>query len=231
MNKFSLCFKKILLFLFLCLLIFTNNTLAQTATISASQKKQIDEFKEKIATKVAQLQKKTNNKAIAGFVEEISGNKLRIKTADNDSFEINVDSLITKYYQIKGSQMLEINFSELKKNQYIIASGLIDNNKVTANFIYLDEPFLVMSGKVTEVNKTEYYLKVLTNEKEVYLLDIETTTRQLILNIKTINLEKTGFSKIKEGDTIYFVIKNSKEKKERYSAEKILIIPQEYFIQ
>ena len=231
MKKLSRFFREILLFLFFCFLFFANAVLAQTATSSASQKKQIDEFKEKIATKVAQLQKKVNNKAVAGFIEEISDNKLRIKTVDNDSFEIVLDSLITKYYQIKDNQMTEINFSDLKKDQYIIASGLVDNNKVTANFIYLDESFLVMGGKVIEVNKAEYFLKVLANEKEIYLLDIETKTKQLILNIKTINLERTGFSKIREGDTIYFVIKNSKEKKGRYPAEKILIVPQEYFIQ
>jgi hypothetical protein len=45
-------------------------------------------------------------------------------------------------------------------------------------------------------------------------------------------MEKSGFSKIKEGDTVHFVVKKTGEEKElnRYSAQKILVIPQEFFI-
>jgi hypothetical protein len=53
-----------------------------------------------------------------------------------------------------------------------------------------------------------------------------------MLNSKTGEIEKTGFSKIKEADVIHFVVKKSSEEKEknRYPTSKILIIPQEYFV-
>ena len=44
-------------------------------------------------------------------------------------------------------------------------------------------------------------------------------------------MERIGFSKIKEGDSVHFVFKISgDEKNNEYSADKILVIPQEYFI-
>lgn len=52
-----------------------------------------------------------------------------------------------------------------------------------------------------------------------------------MVNIKTLDLERVGFSKVKEGDTVHFVVKKTgEEKNNSYSAIKILIIPQEYFI-
>ncbi|EKE14431.1 MAG: hypothetical protein ACD_12C00509G0001 [uncultured bacterium] len=52
-----------------------------------------------------------------------------------------------------------------------------------------------------------------------------------MINIKTLLKETIGFSKLKEGDTVHFVVKKTgTEKNNEYSAYKILVIPQEYFI-
>ncbi|MEI6533457.1 MAG: hypothetical protein WCO06_06500, partial [Candidatus Roizmanbacteria bacterium] len=62
-------------------------------------------------------------------------------------------------------------------------------------------------------------------------LDIESKTQQQLLNNKTI-LEKAGFNQLKEGDTIHFVYKvtDSEKKSIRFTAERYLVIPQEYFL-
>jgi len=87
-------------------------------------------------------------------------------------------------------------------------------------------------GRVTEIDSVNYTLKLMTPEKENYNLDIESSTKQSILNIKTLDVEKSGFSKIKEGDMIHFVVKKTayEQKDNSYSAIKILTIPQEFFI-
>ncbi len=188
-------------------------------------------FKEKIATKVAQLQQK-NNKAISGYVNELDEKNLKIQTRNRQTYEIKLDQLLTKYYQIKGSQQIEIKPSDIKKSDYIIAAGIISDKTVDANFIFVDESFAVLSGKVVELDKENYVLKVLTNDGDIYFLDVEVTTKQEIINIKTLEIERGGFSKIKEGDIIHFVVKETgqSEKKDKYLAQKILIIPQEYFM-
>lgn len=219
------------------IVILSSNIFAQTITPVATDsslitpdKKNIEKLKEKIATKVAELREK-NNKAISGFVIDTGDQGIKIKDEKETEYEIKSDEILTKYYQISGTQLKEIKLSEIKKGFFVIATGVVNDNVINANIVYVDEMFLVKSGKITEVNKENYSLKVVTADKDVYILDIETTTKQQMINIKTLEFERTGFSKIKEGDTVHFVVKKTgEEKNNTYKAVKILIIPQEYFV-
>lgn len=191
-------------------------------------KTEITDLKEKIATKVAELRKK-NQKAIAGRITAIKGSTITIKTADDTEYEIKVDSDLTKAYLI-GTTKKDIKVSDLKVGLYIITTGPILDKTVDANYIYQDESFTVLSGKITEINKDDFSIKVLTTDKDTYTLDIENSTNQTLMDIKTLALDKIGFSKLKEGDTIHFVIKKTgTETEKRFTAIKLVIIPQEYF--
>lgn len=192
--------------------------------------KAIQDFKEKVATKVAELQAQ-NNKAVSGFVNNISGSTLTIKDENDVAYEIKPDESIAKYYQVVGNQRKEIQLSDIKKGSFIIVMGVANDMVINANSIYVDEMFLVKSGKITQVDNTNFALKVLSSDKDTYTLNIETSSKQQMINVKTLEEEKIGFSKIKEGDTIHFVVKKTgTEKDNTYSAVKILIIPQEYFM-
>ena len=188
---------------------------------------EIQDLKEKIATKVAELRKK-NQKAIAGTITSIKDKSIMIKNDDAD-YEVKVDEALTKVYSI-GTTKKEIKSTDLEKGAYIIATGPILDKVIDANYIYEDVEFTVLSGKITEINKDDFSIKVLTTDKDNYTLDIENTTTQQLMDIKTLALDKVGFSKLKEGDTIHFVIKKTEtEKENRYTANKIVIVPQEYF--
>lgn len=203
--------------------------LGQTISTSAADQ-DIKVLKEKIATKVAELRQK-NNKVISGVVTGVAENGFQISSDDNRQYEVRLDETLTKYFQIVGAQKKEIKNKDIAKGNYILVTGVINDNSITANVIYVDEQFLVESGKITEVNKEDFSLKVITAGRDNYILSIETNTKQQILNIKTLEVERVGFSKIKEGDTIHFVIKKTgKEKNNQYSAQRILIIPQEFFM-
>ena len=106
------------------------------------------------------------------------------------------------------------------------------NDTIEANEIYIDEQFLVKTAKITVVYLSDYYLKVITYDKDEYTLDIQNSTRQFMLNVKTKEIEKSGFSKIKEGDTVHFVVSKtnpgSGKEKNRYDAVRILLVPQEF---
>lgn len=222
-----------LLFVFLFIFLFgrlTSNVIfAQTGSATLDEKA-IQDFKEKVATKVAELQAQ-NNKAVSGFVNNISGSTLTIKDENDVAYEIKPDESIAKYYQVVGSQRKEIQLSDIKKGSFIIVMGVANDKVINANSIYVDEMFLVKSGKITQVDSTNFALKVLSSDKDTYTLNIETLSKQQMINVKTLEEEKIGFSKIKEGDTIHFVVKKTgTEKDNTYSAVKILIIPQEYFM-
>lgn len=233
--------KRLIGLLFIIVFSLTQGVLyAQTTATSSSQKitptvvigdKEIQNLKDKIATKVAELTKEKNNKALSGFATEVKGSIIKIKNENDEEYEIKPDDAISKYYQITGTAKKEIQYSDLKKEMFLIVTGVLNDKVITANTIYVDEMFLVKSGKVTEIDKENFTLKVLTTEKDTMTLEIETSTKQTLLNIKTSEVERSGFSKIKEGDTVHFVArKTGNEKDNKYPASKILIIPQEYFM-
>lgn len=230
----------VFLLLILNTLYSTLNTVvfAQTATATPNlnpttvdQKDAIQDLKEKVANKVAEIRKK-NNKAVAGRVTSVSDNSLKVKTLDQNEFDVKLQtSGLTKYYQISGNQQKEIDKDNVEKDDYIIITGVIADKSVTANSVFIDQQYFSGNGKISEVDSDNFTIKVIASDKTVYSLNIETSTKQQIVNIKTLELERIGFSKIKEGDSIHFVVKVSGgEKNNVFSAEKILIIPQEYFM-
>ncbi len=193
--------------------------------------REIQNLKEKIATKVAELRKK-NLKAVAGVIEESSKDTLTIKSVDGEEYTVTLDDSLTKIFQIAGAAKKELKASDLKKDGYAIVSGPVSDKTVTANYVYLDEQYIVKTGKVTEVDKEENIVKTLTSDKDNYTLDIEVASKMQMLDSKTLEIANTTFSKLREGDTIHFIVKKTGKEKEvnRYSAERILVIPQEYFI-
>lgn len=229
---------------FLLSISFTYSVYGQIKTASPSstlvtptkmtEEKEIQAIKEK-SVKVVELHQK-NNKAISGFVQTVSDKEMKIKTKDETDCDVKIDPDLTKFYQIINNQKKEIKRDNVKKGSYIIVTGIVNDKTINANFIYLDEVYIVDSGKVSEVNKQEYFIKAATTDKNEYTLDIETYTSQQILDIKTLKLERGGFSKMKEGDTLHFVIKKTsapaggEKENNRFAAQKILIIPQEYFL-
>jgi len=219
----------------LFLLIFISSVFGQNAssspTITNFEEKSIEKLKEKVADKVAEIRKK-NNRAIAGKVIELSSKTIKIKTNDNEQYLVNLDETLTKYFKIVGTNQKEIKFDDLEKGDYLIVSGVINDKSITANTIFVDQPFLVDNGKIIEIDKQNYNIKVMTADKTIDTLSIETYTKQQIINIKTLVIERIGFSKIIVGDYVHFVaeVKNEENKDNSYSAKKILIIPQEYFM-
>jgi hypothetical protein len=231
MNKkiFLPFFALIVFFLFLFnLLIFASDKTGSNSAKKETQK-EVEILKEKIASKVAELRRQ-NFQAFSGKIVEIKKGEIEIKDYNDEKKRVFTDDLLTKYYLIKDNQKKEINFSDLKKDDYIIVSGILTDKEISANMIFVDEKYLVDFGKIVEKDKNEYWLKVVTLTNETISLDIEAFTKQWLLNIKSLELERTGFSKIKEGDMIHFVAKDKKNENNRFSAQKVVVIPQEYFL-
>lgn len=214
-------------------IVMAQGTLAPSVTSSSSPTivvdKDIQQLKDKIANKVSEIRKE-NNKAISGFVLKIDGNTMKLNNTENVN-QVKFDDTLTKVFKVLGTSKKEIKINDITKDDYAIVSGVVADNIITANVVLIDENFLVDSGKITEINKENYNIKVLVSDKNTYSLDIETSTKQYMVNIKTLLKETVGFSKLKEGDIVHFVVKKTGiEKDNNYSAVKILIIPQEYFI-
>ncbi len=228
--------KKIVFAYFLILFIsitVVSAVAAQTSsTASASSKlKDVEQLKDKIAQKVATIVKK-DAKAYAGYVQEVKGKIIRIKgTRDIEVTQIAVDDVLTKYFQIGTTDKKDVNLESVEKGDYIIVSGPRDAERVNANTIYIDTPYTVGSGKITEVNAVANTIRVVTLDRADIILDIETITTLQIMDSKTLELGKLGFSKIKNGDTVHFTYKRPEtpNKDKKYTAGKVVLIPQEFF--
>lgn len=192
---------------------------------------EVDKLKEKVAETVSEMKGK-NEKALSGVVKSVAKDSLVI-TQDGDDFTASLDNTLTKYYEIAGTTTRDLNAEDIKKGDYVFVRGPEISSEITANAVYKDSPFIVLTGKITEVNTDDYSVKIISLDKVNYTLDIQTRTNQQMLNIKTLEMEKIGFSKLKEGDSIHVVVAANLENADttRYDAERFLIIPNEYFIQ
>ena len=218
--------KYILIYIFVFILLSSGIVIGQSTN---SELEEIQNFKEKLASKVAELQKK-EDKAISGFLILKKDKTLTIETTDNEQFSVELDDLLTKYFQVNVTALKEITLDDFEVDDYIIITGPISGKVITANNVYKDENFTSGSGIVSDTGQGDFVLNVVTLENETLTIDIETATKRKILNIKTLKLEDVGFSKIKSGDVIHFFYKKISNKDEKkYSTSKILVIPQEYF--
>ncbi len=232
MKKIKQSIIVLLIFLFSFSLVGFKRIYSQqiTASPSAQEEEKIDQLKEKIASKVAEIQNE-NNFGVSGYIDNIKDNLISINNDLGETYHIKTDEVITKYYQVINNRRQEIEPNEIQKGDFIVATGIIDGNQIEANNIYKDENFLIQTGQVIEINKDEYWIKINTLEKEAVILDIETYTKKFLLSIQDYRLESVGFSKIKEGDSVIFAIKKTNNKQiNRASAIKMIIIPQEFFL-
>lgn len=204
---------------------------AKPTQSQAAVDREVQNLKDKIANKVSELQKK-KKRGISGVISEISDKEITIESEDSETFTITLDDVLTKYFVISGISKKEGTIKSLAKGDFIVVVGPETEGDVVANAIYKDERYIVGAGSVTEVNATDFYIKVVTTDKESMTIDMETNTKRVLMDSKTLEFETIGFSKIKEGDTVHYVLKKTGNERElnRYSALRVMVIPQEYFI-
>lgn len=188
---------------------------------------EIEAIKEKVASKVEELA--DSQFAVAGFIKEITDDKITVETNKGQK-DILVDQEITEFLEITGKTTDEYDFEDFKTNDYIVATGPQIDGVTNANTVYLDQHYTTRSGKIVEVNEDDFYIRVLSLDKTDMTVDIEEETDTSLLNIKDMETEGIGFSKLKVGDIVHFSARKGFRKvQERFSATDMLVIPQEYF--
>lgn len=207
----------------------TDSADSEGAADDDASRDEVEELKEKVESTVDNLQNE-NLTTYAGFIDSLEDEVMTLDT-ENGEVAVELDPELTIYYQIQSNATEEIDSEDVEAGDFVLVSGPKIGNTVTANAVYKDVAYLVRTGKIIEVNEDSFYITVQTLDKDTFTLDIEQSTTQQLLDIKTFELETSGFSKMKTGDTIHFVVEQSNEEDtERYEAVKTIIIPQEYFI-
>jgi len=219
-----------------CLCVAPVLAIDATGSATSSIDKDAKLLIEKLATKVEETRKK-DQKAYVGVITKVQESIVSISSmngTDEKKYSIKIDDTLTAIFRIVGTAKKELKKTDLKVGDYILVTGQMLDDTLEANEIYIDEQFIVQTAKIMELSKTDFYLKVITYDKDEYTLDIQNSTRQFMLNVKTKEIEKSGFTKIKEGDTVHFVVSKTnpgaRKEKNRYDAVRIFVVPQEFAV-
>lgn len=204
-------------------------TLAQTPTespaeLSQSEKEKIDDLKERVATKVAQLRSQTTYKALIGEVKSADKESLTLKTRQGEKKILVTEE--TKIFKITGSRKSDINLTNVKAGDRVAVVGSTDPDGSFVARLILDKPFpRNINGVIENVDRDNAVITVKNSQKGVsYLVDIETTTKIRVWK-KDGGFEKLGFSKLNVGDRVHIHGLPQTSEENRLSAIRILILP------
>lgn len=205
--------------------LFITPTLAQeasksaTSSPSASLQQKLDDLKKQIASKAAALKqevnKKMQNKAVAGEVIEKNSTKLILKTLKGNR-SINLNEY-TEYKSAKNKSLTEKN---IVSGSYIVALGDMDEkNTLTAKRIILEEKSPLESqvvwGKVTKIG--DNYINIFSKDNEELIILTSNSTKYLL------GKEEAGFTDIKNTDALTVIF--NKQNENFRNANFIYIIP------
>lgn len=203
-----------------------------STTPKTEEKKPIDDtiktIKEKIENKVEEINK-TSKKVVAGILDKIEDDSLELTNEDGKGFKVSTDDTITKFFLSTVKKTQAIKRDDLEKGDKLIIFGPIIEDQISANKIFKQTPYITAQGEITNLDKDNFSIDMVTSDKEEVSLDIEESTTQRIMDTKKLTFAKAGFSKYKVGDRIHVVYVKPVKEGAKASVVRTLIIPQEFF--
>ncbi len=194
---------------------------AMAATNVSTKSSNLDDLKERLATKVAQL-RTSENRAFFGLVKSKTVATFVIETKTKDiKIDIPDDVTVARYLQKKR---VNLTMEDVAKGELVTVYGEYDTTLelLKASFILIESASpLRLSGTVSSIDPKDFSLMLATRTGQIYIVDIETTTKVTRWD-KTHKFAKSGFSKMVEGETIHVVGTPVPKKDNRISAIRIL---------
>ena len=212
---------------FIFLLPFRVHAAVATASVTATpiKNQQVEDLKERLATKVAQL-RQSERRAIYGTVKSTTISTLTIETANKDiKIELTDD---IKVFQSLKSKRTALTVENVAKDDVVSIFGDWDTTvevlKAKVIFIHSTAGEVQrIVGTISEAKKADYTITVSAPDGKTFIVDFETLTKTNVWT-KEKGVEKGGFSKLIVGDTILVVGTAVPKKENRISALRILNI-------
>lgn len=176
----------------------------RTATASAQRQTstRVDELKERLATRVAQL-RQTTPRAIHGTVSQVSVSNMTVDTQTN-GIKIELTDDIAVVQIIRGKRTA-LTTDDIDKNDIVTVFGDYDNtiDILTAKTVFIEASTrpVRIHGTITEINRTRNTFTVQGVDEHTYTIDVETSTRTNSW-MPNAGVERSGFSRLQQG---YFV--------------------------
>lgn len=184
---------------------------------------QINQLKEKIASRVAELNL-VEKRGVIGIVAETSANQITITDIAGKNRIIDVDE-ITKFSSpgVKGS----FGISDLTKGTKISVLGLYNkqSKRILARFIEVTASPTFLSGAVSTIDPKNFIVTVISADQKETKVDIQTTTK-ILTQEKETGLVKYGFSKVKVTDRIFVIGSPDKKDPMLFVATRFIVLPE-----
>ncbi len=220
--------KKIFFILLLTFVLLPSTTFAakptstSTPTPTTSLQAQVDELKNKIASKVASL-KLVEKRGIYGIVTDVSDTQITIKNINGENRFIDIDEL-TKF---TSSASKSFGISDVKKDMYISVLGLYnkDSQRLQARVIFEDSALPnFFNGAVFAIDDKEFTFTIAKANGAKNLIDVESISKTYAYTNN--KLVKSGFSKMELGETVVVVGYPNKTDKSKTLASRIYLFPE-----
>lgn len=220
--------KKFLTFFTLIILInlafaVRQNVFAATPTaVNTNLKQQVDDLKNKIASKVAEL-KLVEKRGIIGTVTDSSDTQITLTDVSGNIRFVDVDEL-TKFFS-SGSKSFGI--SDIKNGMTIGVLGLYNkqSRRILAREINeISQRPKIIFGGIGVIDKENFEVTVVKENGQKEVLEIENITKTYSYSNNTLN--KSGFSKLEETQTIIAIGTIDKQDPNKILATRVIILPE-----
>lgn len=203
--------------------VFGQNAFAATPTAAnTSLQQQVDDLKNKIASKVAEL-KLVERRGIIGTVTDSSDTQITVTDVTGNTRFIDVDEL-TKFF---SSNSKSFGISDIKNGMTIGTIGLYNkqSRRILAREVNELSPLpKVIFGGIGVIDKDNFEITVVKENGQKEVLEVEDITKTYSYSNNTLN--KSGFSKLEETQTIIAVGVLDKQDPNKILATRIIILPE-----
>lgn len=193
----------------------------KASNISEKLNEEINNLKEKIASRVSELNL-VEKRGLIGTVSELSGNQVTITDMAGNPRFVDVDE-ITKFSS-PGTKTFGL--SDLTKGTRITALGLYNkqSKRLLARFINTSVDPVFVSGTIASVDTKNFQMQVVTKDQKQTKIDNQTTTK-IFTYSKEDGFTKLGFSKLPSGGRVLVVGYPDKTDPAMLVADRIITIP------
>lgn len=198
-----------------------SSTTPASEEVTENLSSQINNLKEKIASRVAQLNL-VEKRGVIGTVQEVKGTQITLTTPQGDTRVIDVDE-ITKFSSSSDSGF---GLSDIEKNDTLSVIGLYnkESERILARFVTVTTIPQFLSGGVTSIDDENSVITVTTPDEKDYKVDIENVTKVLAYSGDDLETPtRAKFSSIERGTRIVVVGYPDNKEKNRITATRVLL--------
>ena len=229
-KKFVIC---LLLFVFYFLVLSITEGLffvAQSNAVSASpsattvpsQTSLIDQLKEKIASKVAEL-RLVEKRGILGKATDVTNSQITLSDSKDNTRFIDVDEL-TKFASPSAKGTFGI--SDITKGTQLGILGLYNkqSQRLLARFVDVVNMPLMFHGTIVTIDTASFTFEIVTDAQKTQTIDVENITKTLSFT-KDTSLLRSGFSKLVVNEHVIVIGFPDNKDRSKILASRILVFP------